>query len=317
MFNRKVFLLLLLSVGSVLSTISHPLSSLASSRALKSTRALATPVIPRFVHIHIPKTGGVAVESFLTKHYHWDFILTWHHNYTVADFTDRICLVVVRDPIDRFISSYQYWRYGSSLFFRDEKSVLASSMNFTGADKWVPPITSIFDFIHAAGNSSHPHHDYVMHRLNATKESRSLDDSQTWGVHFQPQSFWLRGGNPQKIILLRYASSPTLFSKRLAQALNFLSLPPVNATMLPINTSRKKPSGFNATNANITSHEGRHSFPHDDTSLEPHYRKELISHIHKSHWIQRYYQSDLRLWSQISSEQSQSQPPGKHWMAVF
>jgi hypothetical protein len=308
-----VFLfLLLLSFSSTLSSLSPiPLSPLSSSNTDPSSTSIPsiapTIPIPRFVHIHIPKTGGLAVESYLTKYYPGEFILTWTHESTVAEFREKICLVVVRDPIDRFISSYQYWRYGSSLFFRDKTSILASTFNLTGAENWVPPITSIFDFVHAAGNHSHPHHDYVMRRLNATQESRTLDDSQTWGVHFRPQSSWLRGGIREKIVLIRYSSSPKLFSKRFTQALKLLSLPDVNATLSTINTSRKQPQ------TNATRGEG-HPLPHDDTSLQPQYHKELLRHLQQSHWIKRYYQSDFQLWSQVTSE---LHSPEKHWMAIF
>jgi hypothetical protein len=68
------------------------------------------------------------------KYHPWEFILTWAHNYTVAKFRDKICLVVIREPRDRIISSYQYWRYGSSLFFRDRESMLASSVNMAQRD---------------------------------------------------------------------------------------------------------------------------------------------------------------------------------------
>jgi hypothetical protein len=123
----------------------------------------------------------------------------------------------------------------------------------------------------------------------------------------------LRGGIRQKIVLVRYPSSPKIFSKRLAQALHFLSLPAaVNATLVPINTSRKKSSEtsngtlpFNETQDNGTlpfngTRLGNLTLPHDDSALEPQYRKELLKYLHHSHWIRRYYQSDIRLWSQIT-----------------
>jgi hypothetical protein len=316
---QKFFSILLLSVNYFLPSPSPTSAPTTFPSAAPSAAPTLTPTFspPRFVHIHIPKTGGVAVESYLSNYYPWEFIFTWDHNKTVSAFKDKICLVVIREPRDRFMSSYQYWRYGSSLFFRDTKSVLASSINLTDAETWVPPISSIFDFIRAAGNTSHPHHEYVMQRLNATREGRGIDDSQTWGDHFRPQSYWLRGGIRQKIILLRYSSTPEIFSKRFAQALHFLSLPSVNATLTPINTSRKKPSPTDQSNVTNTTNlpfVNHTALPRDDTALEPQYRQHLLKYLHHSPWIKRFYQSDLRLWSQI---QSDFQSGEKHWLMIF
>jgi hypothetical protein len=281
----------------------------------------STSPSPPFVHIHIPKTGGIAVETYLLQHYPKKFLLTMNHNNTAAEFRDKICLIVIREPRDRFISSYQAWRYGSSLYYRGNESALASLVNLAGSESWKPPVDSIFDFIEAAGNSSHPAHGYVLDRLNATEEGRNcLDDAQTWGVHFRPQSHWLKGGARHQIVLVRYSPTPEIFSNRFFHALRHLSLPVANGTSLePVNTSKKRASETSrshALNSETLSQGNVTTLPRDDTALEPQYRELLLRHLRSSPWINQFYQSDFKLWSLILSD-LQGNGEGRHWRAVF
>lgn len=85
--------------------------------------------VPRIVHMHIPKTAGTSVNSAFFSLYEKDRIcaaryepgfkrvdaaafdfFTGHIGFTCASGLDAHIVCLLRDPIDRFISVYYYWR---------------------------------------------------------------------------------------------------------------------------------------------------------------------------------------------------------------
>lgn len=84
---------------------------------------------PRIVHMHIPKTAGTSVNEAFYKIYGKDGIcparyepefvdqnisdysfFTGHIGFDLASALDANIVTVLRDPVDRFISVYYYWR---------------------------------------------------------------------------------------------------------------------------------------------------------------------------------------------------------------
>ena len=352
---EKIVVLILLA--SLFSQSSLMIFANIHSHQLRSTHEISISKNSSFVHLHIPKTGGISIESFLLQHFPNKFIFTFTHNYTIEDFPENICLVVVRDPRDRFISVYKYWRYGSNLYFRGNSSDLSLTLNITGYEEWKSPITSIFDFMNAAGNISHPFHSYVLHRLNASQEGRGMDDAQTWGVHFQPQSNWLKGANRRNVVLLRYSTSSDTFSKRFFRALRYLALNPPNNTKLePINTSlikshsrktletissnsnsskvikamkttnsskstkttTKKIKSTNSSKTTKKTNKDQPPLDFDDNWLLPQYRHDLKKIMRNYSWFNKFYAEDLALWTHISNyPETGKKLKTKQWKAVF
>jgi len=64
----------------------------------------------KYTFIHVTKSGGSAVEIYFEKHYS-DYIMGKTHSYRAEKYNRPI--IIVRNPIDRFISSYHYWKNGS------------------------------------------------------------------------------------------------------------------------------------------------------------------------------------------------------------
>jgi len=62
----------------------------------------------KITYIHIPKTGGSALGEYL-QHYTDYFDLRDHYQEKIST-NDKKYLVVIREPLDRFKSIYQYWR---------------------------------------------------------------------------------------------------------------------------------------------------------------------------------------------------------------
>ncbi len=55
--------------------------------------------------LHIPKTGGTALYWGLHPH-----VTKHHHDYVLADIPDPV-ITILRDPVDRFVSCFDWSRY--------------------------------------------------------------------------------------------------------------------------------------------------------------------------------------------------------------
>jgi len=128
----------------------------------------------RFGFIHPTKCGGTAVENFLLQNYSKYFIIKSHHILTCNNYNNPI--IIIRDPIERFISLFKYWKYGSEIFIRD-KDFLEKYKNIT-----------IKEFI----------------SLIKENKTNTLFYSFTWDKHFQKMVHWINNTNYKNIIILKY-----------------------------------------------------------------------------------------------------------------
>jgi hypothetical protein len=63
--------------------------------------------------IHATKTGGTALICFIVDHYS-EYIRTYRHETLCGSVKNPI--IIFRDPIDRFVSMFKYWKYGSEFW---------------------------------------------------------------------------------------------------------------------------------------------------------------------------------------------------------
>ena len=61
--------------------------------------------------VHIPKTGGISFGQHLEKQYRPNFYYTKSHSATCS--IDN-SITVIRDPVERFLSAFNFWKHGSS-----------------------------------------------------------------------------------------------------------------------------------------------------------------------------------------------------------
>lgn len=133
-----------------------------------------------YYYLHITKTGGTALLDSL-RHGHCKDITMPHIPHTInaellALVSNKQPITIIRHPIDRFLSSFYYWKYGSE----DITGYRRSSTWKTADD-----IHSPEDFINVLRNPNHPRHLQLTTAIN-TK------DQYTWNAHFQPQYDWVK-----------------------------------------------------------------------------------------------------------------------------
>ncbi len=142
--------------------------------------AHATLSSGNYYYIHITKTGGNAIRAGLEKSDCNDIAHLDTHHMDVATlrlFSDKKPITIIRDPIDRFISAFYYWKYGS----KDNKK-WRRPQNWNKGDA----INTPEDMIQILSNPKHPLH-------SITKKNISTYDVFTWSAHFHPQSTWIKG----------------------------------------------------------------------------------------------------------------------------
>ena len=139
--------------------------------------------------VHIPKSGGTALERNLPKTCGKRF-KGFGHNTTSQMVTSRgdHALVVLREPEDRFRSSYSYWKNGSADIERFQRK---------GLHKPSEKLNTIGIFIDAAANATHPDHKLALEAMNKS-------DDYTWKVHFDPQSKWIDNSHPDRTHIICY-----------------------------------------------------------------------------------------------------------------
>ena len=164
---------------------------------------------PIYTFIHPTKTGGTACETFFSEHYS-EFIKGTGHDNKCTNENNPI--VIIRDPIDRFISMYKYWKYGSLDIDKYKRSgaFLQNYNDYT-----------IKDFIQLIKNKNHG----------------DLYQNFTWDQHFQPIVKWINKTNYANIIVIIYERD---LNEKINKLLDVLKIKPKPVELPIINVSNNK-----------------------------------------------------------------------------
>lgn len=169
----------------------------------------------KYKFIHPTKTGGTALEKYFEAHY-FNYISGKGHANTCKDFNNPI--IVVRCPIERFISMYNYWKNGSvdSQYNRGPK------------------------FIEKYGNYS------IKNFIDLLKENKENDlyKGFTWNVHFASMQHWIKENDYSKTIVITY---DTDLNNKIKTLLNQLNIPDKNIILKRINITKKEPVSLDET----------------------------------------------------------------------
>jgi hypothetical protein len=154
----------------------------------------------KYTFIHPTKCGGTAVETFFSEHYS-DYIIGQGHDNACQP--DNNPIIIVRCPIERFKSMFNYWKYGScdGPYVRDAEFI----------EKYQS--YGIKDFIQLLKNEAFYH----------------LYQDFTWHQHFSSISTWVNTVYYDKIIVIRY---DTDLNTKIQLLLEQLNIPTKNVILL-------------------------------------------------------------------------------------
>ena len=147
--------------------------------------------IPKYTFIHPTKVAGSAFIKYVEEHYPYHFEYKGHH-VKVSQVQNPI--IFIRDPYDRFISMYKYWKYGSS----DYKDHQHKRDHLEKVSKY-----SIKDFI-----------QFVKNR------DPILVTPFTSFTHILPQSWWIQDSDYSKTLVIYYDREK--MEEKVFALLNFL-----------------------------------------------------------------------------------------------
>ena len=159
--------------------------------------------------LHISKNGGTSIRSMGKGKYGIS-----SHDYTIDDLDSNIFFAVIRDPIDRFISSFNFAKRGG---------FEPNNPNFVNHP--IHKYQSLNQFLDDLKNGNP-----VAHKALWTLESGNPADSAS--VIYWPQVHWLRSGKSKNLLLFDFENLNNEFKKKFG-----IQLPDFNTTKKKTDTN--------------------------------------------------------------------------------
>ena len=165
----------------------------------------------RYIFVHIPKTGGTSFNQWIDAQHEkgqCKAIRSAHTHYLDARSAHRMGyqpIAIIREPTERFISSFYYWRFGSQdipQWQRPKDWQIASDINSPEA------------LINLLRNPQHPQH-------NSIKQAIMQRNQFTHLHHFLPQTLWLNQPKGKATIVCYDAKQ---LNQHLQQAISTLAI---------------------------------------------------------------------------------------------
>jgi hypothetical protein len=119
--------------------------------------------------VHIPKNAGTAINSILRTHWRIPIKII-HHPYPKM-YTNEI--VVLRDPVDRFISAFYYAKKNYKNKYNDQ-------------------FDTPNQFAEALADTTHPKHNTAQIMITNTSDHTILGKQTPFTWTFMPQCAWVR-----------------------------------------------------------------------------------------------------------------------------
>ena len=160
----------------------------------------------RYTFVNPPKTGGNACEKYFDTYYKEHVKAVGHFN---CCNNSNNPIVVIRDVVDRFISTYKYWKYGAiDTIFKRNSEFMKKYKNYT-----------IQDFVVLLQNDC----------IDDLHQTFTFDD------HFKQQTDWISDVGYSNLIVIIYEHDLT---NKLEQLTTLLGINDPSAKLDKINITK-------------------------------------------------------------------------------
>lgn len=133
--------------------------------------------------VHVPKTGGAAIVNHLRSHRACPAMDGGGHEATEATALahGQMPLIVLRDPLARLHSAFEYWQRGSEVHKRRPMAQL--NQMYTALQAALPDFAAFVDGLTNSSSPRRPDVQRVVHTPHVLSD-------WVWDAHFKPQSHW-------------------------------------------------------------------------------------------------------------------------------
>jgi len=172
----------------------------------------------RYIFIHPTKCGGTAINNFFMKVYPYHTItnIGFKHEKKCKDYDNPV--IIVREPIDRFISMFKYWKSGG-MQFKDYEDITRERIRKKDFnDKYMN--YTIKDFISLL-----------------KRKDICLYKDFTFPVHYETMFYWIKPEDYSKTIVITYCED---LNNRLPEILKALEIESVGKNLDKINVSKNQ-----------------------------------------------------------------------------
>tara|TARA_B100001989_G_C24544869_1_gene470059 strand:- start:208 stop:960 length:753 start_codon:yes stop_codon:yes gene_type:complete len=152
---------------------------------------LSTDHAQKYIFVHIPKTGGTTLNQWIDQQHTSGLckqIRSAHTHYLDGNTARRMGyqpITIIREPSERFVSSFYYWRHGSKDIAQWQRPLSwRNGQNIDDPNQ----------FIKILSDEQHPQHKNIIKVI-------SQRDQFTHRHHFLPQNLWLNAKDQKTIII--------------------------------------------------------------------------------------------------------------------